>query len=72
MRTPKFVPAASSLLLGFLITVHASAQDAVPAKPEASAKPDAPAAAPEAKAPEAKPAPPVALEAKTAAKPSGK
>ena len=57
MRTHKFVPAASSLLLGFLITVHASAQDAVPAKPEASAKPDAPAAAPEAKAPEAKPAP---------------
>ena len=32
MRTHKFVPAASSLLLGFLITVHASAQDAVPAK----------------------------------------
>ena len=57
MRTHKFVPAASSLLLGFLITVHAPAQDAVPAKPEASAKPDAPAAAPEAKAPEAKAAP---------------
>ncbi len=57
MRTHKFVPAVSSLLLGFLITVHAPAQDAVPAKPEASAKPDAPAAAPEAKAPEAKAAP---------------
>lgn len=57
MRTHKFVPAASSLLLGFLITAHAPAQDAVPAKPEASAKPDAPASTPEAKAPDAKPAP---------------
>ena len=57
MRTHKFVPAASSLLLGFLITAHAHAQDVVPARPDASAKPDAPAATPEAKAPEAKPAP---------------